>query len=62
MVQWFDSLRLKLELWEEQSEVVKAEALELRQTLLDWPATFLEYITDQEIEASKPAKPSYITE
>ncbi len=60
MVEWFDSLRSKPELWDEQNEEVKTEARELRQILKDWPAIFTEYVTDQEIEDLKPSIPSYI--
>ena len=57
MVLWFDSIRSKPELWNEQSDGVKEEALSIRQTLLDWPSTFTEYVENPEL----PEKPSYIT-
>ncbi len=62
MVAWFDSIRSKPELWEEQDQGVKDEALLMRQTLKEWPATFTKYVTDQTIEGKKPVKPSYIKE
>lgn len=61
MVSWFDSIRSKPELWEEQTDEVKTEALALRGTLKTWPDTFTKYVTDQTIDNKKPTKPSYIT-
>ncbi len=57
---WIDSVRDHGEMWEEQTEEVKAELKAKRIELKDWPATFTKYVTDQTIEDRKPVKPSYI--
>jgi len=62
LVNWFDSLRSKPELWEDQSQEIKNEALAMRRELLDFPDKFINYVIDKTIESRKPAKPSYIME
>jgi len=62
MFMWVDYYASKPLLWAGLEEVMKTEISDTRQILLDWPATFTKYVTDQEIEAQKPATPSYIKE
>jgi len=62
LIEWFDSLRSKPELWNEQTQEIKDEALTLRRDLLDYPDKFSNYVTDKTVENRRPAKPSYITQ
>lgn len=39
----------------------ETERVTKRQELLDWPATFTEWVDDEEIDAAKPTAPSWIT-
>ena len=64
MSQWVDHFASKPLWWSDlisNNPDMIAEILVTRQVLLDWPATFTEYVTDQSIESKKPVKPSYIT-
>lgn len=64
MAQWVDHYASKPLWWNDlvsNNPDMVAEITATRQILLDWPATFTKYVTDQTIESKKPAKPSYIT-
>jgi len=64
LAEWVDVYAGKPLLWYDlvanKPDMVE-EITAMRQTLLDWPATFTKYVTDQTIESRKPDKPLYIT-
>jgi len=60
LAEWVDAYAGRPLLWGELSEEIKTEITNTRTILLEWPATFTKYVTDQTIESKKPVKPSYI--
>lgn len=60
LAEWVDSYAGRPLLWADLSEEMKTKIMDTRSILLEWPATFTKYVTDQTIESKKPAKPSYI--
>lgn len=61
LIEWVDETFIK-PLKYALTEAQETERINIRSELLDWPDTFTEYKTDEEIDALRPSAPGWITE
>lgn len=59
LVLWIDETFIK-PLFYALTPRQETERIKKRQELLDWPATFIEWVDDAAIDAAKPSAPSWI--